>query len=291
MEPVLWHPAGMRLTSRLRATLALLLLLGAAAACGSDFRRGGNGETCGRTDDCEAPLVCIAMTCRPPGSAGSSAGGAGAGGTTGGAGGTTGGSGGTAGSAPAGGTGGAGEAGGTGGAGASGGTGGTGGVVLDPELCAACLDQECGAELTACDAECFALEACIEVLCTHLSAIGSPEEGQCQVHCQQAHSISKAKHIAVVNCVLGTNCAPCSSYPFDHDACVAKADQGSCKAQRDACVASADCTQYRDCVAVCATLADCLACDDTAGGMAGAPLLTDYETCIAKECIAESWLK
>jgi hypothetical protein len=48
-----------------------LLLLGLAvgvlgtAGCRSP-RLGGTGDTCGRTDDCEAPLRCVQAVCRDP---------------------------------------------------------------------------------------------------------------------------------------------------------------------------------------------------------------------------------
>lgn len=281
----------MRRPSFLLAGLALTFVAGSFAACGSDeIRKSGKGESCARTDDCAEPLVCVALAC----SDGSAAGGTGGsatttGGTagTGATGGATGGSGGTT-------TGGSGGTGGTGSGaagGSSGGSGGSGGNGLDSALCAACLDDECGPQITACDADCLALEACIETLCTHLSSIASPDEGPCQVHCQQEHVGSKTKHLAVVNCAFSSSCPPCSSYPWDHDACVVTASAGACAAPYAACNASIDCKEYRDCVSACSTLAECLACDNSASGQAGAPLLLDYQQCIAAECLAESWLK
>jgi hypothetical protein len=260
--------------------LCLIVAAFAFAACETiDFRRSQAGETCSRTDDCEAPLVCIKQTCVEPGSAG------GTGGGQGGAGGTTT----TTTTTQAGGTAGAG-AGGTAGAGA-GGTGGTGGAMLDPVECAKCLDKECAKEEAACDSDCLALEACIETLCGHLSELGSPDEGPCQVHCQQAHLASKQKHLDVVNCAASSSCAPCSSYPFDYNACVTAASGAECKTQLMACVGSQDCTNYRDCLNTCASLKDCLACGDAPGGQAGSMLLLDFEQCIAGKCIAESWLQ
>jgi hypothetical protein len=279
--------------SSLLAGLALTLAMGSFMACSCspapvEVRKGHAGESCARTDDCAAPLVCIALACAEPSATSStSTGGTGGGGMGGG----TGGTGGVAGSGGVAGTGGAG-AGGSGGVGGTGGSGGSGGSIpLDPVQCALCLDEVCMAQKTACNSDCLAIEACIEALCSHLSVIGSGDEGPCQVHCQQLHLAEKAKHLAVVNCAQGSNCPPCSSYPFDHDACVTSATEGVCAAGFADCNASMDCVDYRDCVATCATLTECLACDDSPSGQAGAPVLLVYQQCVATECIAESWLK
>ena len=264
--------------------LAVLSSLGCETI---DFRRGGNGESCGRTDDCEAPLVSVAQVCVPPAGTGGSIA---TGGSTssGGGGATSSGGGGTTsmgGSTSSGG----------GGSTSTGGTtssGGAGGEILDPVLCHQCLDDQCGTPLAACGADCRELEACIETLCSHLSELVSPEEGACQVHCQQLHIGSKAAHLAVVNCALSSSCKPCSSYPWDYNHCQASATlpPGVCAPQYEACNADPDCISYRSCVATCDTLDDCLACQTAAAATQAGALLEEYEYCIATQCLAESWL-
>lgn len=161
-------------------------------------------------------------------------------------------------------------------------------------MCGQCLDAACATEKAACDSECLAIEACIETVCSHLSSIGSIEEGQCQVQCQSLHLAGKQKHLALVNCAISAwpDCRACSSYPFDYEACVTKhsSDGGACKDEYDACNASNDCVQYRQCVASCTTLAACLACDDTTEGQNGSAIYFAYQECIAPHCIEESWL-
>ena len=301
-----------RAASTAIAALAIAFSTASAPGCSLDTaRRGEAGDSCTRTDDCEAPLACRSQVCvdadAGPTGTSSSAGGAG-GANAGGAGGATtitaagGGSGGASttttgggGSTTTGGTGGTATTGGPGGSGGStttsGGGGGAGGNGLDSALCAACLDQECGSELAACGADCLALEACIESVCANLSAIASPDEGTCQVQCQSKYPAAKSAHLAAVNCASGSQCAPCSSYPWDYNACLATSSVGACAATLDACSQSADCGAYRDCLTTCSTLKECLACDDPQGGPAGAALLLDYQECLAKECLAEAWLQ
>jgi hypothetical protein len=268
--------------------LAFLAALAAAGPIGchdwNDIRRGGKGESCGRTDDCQSPLVCIDLTCVEPGGGGNT-------GTTiitgeGGAGGATGDTTKTA----AGGSGGQTTTS-EGGAGAGGSGGGTGG--LDYEMCASCIDAACAAQLTACDDGCFKIDACVQMTCSYLSAIGATgEEDLCQQNCQQQYLGSKTKHINVAVCAINAwpNCAPCSSYPHDYNKCIEKAAGGACQASLDACNASSDCVQYRECVGSCPTLTACLACDDTPEGAAGRALLFEYNLCLSGECILESWL-
>ena len=279
-----------RLRSALAGVTVTFVLAWLSGCSDEELRLSGPGESCTRTADCAEPTVCIAQVCKYRDGSTGGTGGTGAAGGTGGAGatGAAGGSGGTGATGAAGGTGG------TGGAGGTGGTGGTGGVPLDPVVCGMCLDAACAPQKAACDAECLAIESCIETVCTHLSAIGSPEEGQCQVHCQNLHITGKSKHLALVNCAISawSGCAACSSYPFDYEACVTtlSSDGGACKDAYDACNASNDCQQYRQCVSGCSTLASCLSCDDTPEGLAGAALYVAYQDCIAPVCIEESWL-
>lgn len=255
-------------------------------SCSDDTtRRGGLGDSCQKTDDCEAPLVCRELVCIDPSSpttTSSSTGGATNVGGMGGAGGlgnttstTT--------------TVGGGEPGG-GGAGGSTGTGGSG---LSWEGCDTCLDTECAAQQAACNDACLAIEACIETQCANLGAIGSADEGPCFVSCQDAHPGGKQKHLDVVNCAISAwngACTACSSYPYDHDQCRDFMLQGACQAAFDACAGSSDCQAFKDCASTCSTLAACLACDDTPAGAAGRQLYEAVELCVASECLAESWL-
>jgi len=50
------------------AVLALCLLVGVFGAGCRSPRPGGAGDTCGRTDDCEAPLRCVQSVCHDPSS-------------------------------------------------------------------------------------------------------------------------------------------------------------------------------------------------------------------------------
>lgn len=119
---------------------------------------------------------------------------------------------------------------------------------------------------------------------------GLPDEGMCQVFCQNQYPAGKQKHLNVANCSQGAPCDPCSSNPFDYDDCRVKADQGPCADERMACTTDTDCVAYSNCAATCQTLAACVGCQSGASGMAGFALALAYETCIATECIAESWL-
>lgn len=241
------------LPAMLVSALLAALAPSAFAGCGSNEepRRGGLGESCERTDDCEAPYSCVEHVCSDPNAVD------------------------------------AGDAGDSGPpfeAGPSADAGPWG-------PCDECLDDECAAELAACDGECQAIEACIETLCTNLSAIGSADEGACQKYCQDKHPGAKDKHLAVVDCALSMVCnPPCTLYPDDYDKCTLFMNQGDCHAQREACNASNDCQTYKDCVLLCGTLKDCLACDDTPEGAAGHQIYDAYEQCIARECVSESWL-
>jgi hypothetical protein len=169
--------------------------------------------------------------------------------------------------------------------------GGPGADAGPARMCDECLDALCAAPEAGCDPACVAVEACIEMMCAHLRAIGSAEEGDCQVSCQEANPGGKAPHLAVVDCAASGVCVPpCVPYPHDYQACRAFMDMGGCAGALAACEASDDCNAYQDCVKACSTLADCLACDDTSGGTAGRMLLQSYERCIAAECVTESWL-
>ena len=159
--------------------------------------------------------------------------------------------------------------------------------------CDECAETTCGAEEAACDAECLAVQACLETVCFNLSMIGAmAEEGQCQVKCQGDHPDGKASHLALVNCAADAQCSPpCTFYPQDYEACKAFMNKGACQSANQACKDSNDCQTYRDCVSTCKTLKECIACDDTPSGLAGRKLLESYELCVAGECAAEAWLQ
>jgi len=229
--------------------------------CGDDGdadggRKGGLGESCTKTDDCEAPLSCVDSTCSD---------------------GSTGGSG--------------------GGGGGGAGTGGTidlpdGGPAVfgDPRNeCDSCLDMNCQAQIEACDAECVAVEACIETICRNLGIIGSDDEGPCFQQCQNAHPGGRAAHLDLVNCSNAGLCIPpCVPYPQDYDDCRGEMASTVCSDLQMQCEANPDCQSYNACVANCASVADCLSCDDS---LFNGRLITEaFEHCIAEECIAESWL-
>jgi hypothetical protein len=152
-------------------------------------------------------------------------------------------------------------------------------------------------EKAACDAECYAVQACIDAICFNLSATNSPDEGACQVYCQGLHPTGKANHLAYVDCVhdetpspeAGPSCLPpCQGAPRDYEECVAQATAASCKA--DACATSSDCQTYETCASACATFADCQACAQGASGAAGEQAFERLQLCLAQRCLAEEWL-
>ena len=185
------------------------------------------------------------------------------------------------------------------GSGAGGGTTGTtssmtsSGTGGDPTVgqCESCLDTKCSAEKTACGPDCYAIQACLDAVCAHLSQTGSSTEGDCQVYCQTLHPNGKAPHLAYVNCVSGAACEPpCAGAPYDYDQCVAAQTAGACKAASDACNASSDCTMYKACAATCATFADCQKCGTGTSGAAGEKLYEAYTLCFDQSCLATYWL-
>jgi hypothetical protein len=154
-------------------------------------------------------------------------------------------------------------------------------------------------EKAACDAECWAIQACIDAVCFNLSARSSPDEGACQAYCQGLHPTGKANHLAYVDCAnnetpspeAGASCTPpCLGAPKAYDACVAQASLASCKPEADACAASSDCQTYEACASGCATFADCEACAQSVSGAAGEEVFETLQLCLAHRCLAEEWL-
>jgi hypothetical protein len=157
--------------------------------------------------------------------------------------------------------------------------------------CASCLENKCSAELAACDADCMGIQACIDAVCFNLSIQGSPDEGACQVHCQDLHPAGKTAHQKVALCANGGVCTPpCAGAPYDFDQCVDRVNTGTCKTALEACTSNNDCVLYKACASTCTKLTDCLACASTASGMAGEKLFEDYQLCVAQTCIAEQWV-
>lgn len=248
-----------------------------ATGCGDDDgpRRGGLGESCRATDDCESPLVCRANVCsdgsvpdagmdaaepdaaRPP-DAGRDTGGPveDAGETDGGT-----------------------------DAGADSGEPTDGGPI---NACDECLESECGMFEEACDSECVAVEACIQMVCGNLSVIGSADEGMCQVTCQNAHLTGRPRHLDVVNCVIDADCPSCGIFPDALLACRERMTMTSCSDELATCDASTPCLEYRNCVSQCTTVTECNACDDD--NFAGRMIAETLERCIAAECVAEGWV-
>ncbi|HRI66593.1 MAG TPA: hypothetical protein PK156_20230 [Polyangium sp.] len=233
----------------------LLFILGTfVSACGDEengFRRGFSGDSCSRTDDCADPLRCVNNVCIEP--------------------------------TP------------------------TGGITINPDdfekgpgpsasegpwsQCDMCLEGNCAMAEKACGPDCVAIEACIETTCKHLSELGSDEESPCFIQCQNKYPGGKAQHVALVDCAFMTTCQPpCTFYPQDYDFCRGFMNNGDCYGIQKACDENVNCKNFRDCVSFCTTLQDCLACDDTAQGIEGRAYLEAYETCVARECLTESWI-
>jgi hypothetical protein len=158
--------------------------------------------------------------------------------------------------------------------------------------CESCLSTACATEKAACTADCYAIQACLDTVCTNLSATGSPDEGACQVYCQSQHPAGKQPHLDWVNCVASAaSCSPpCAGPPYDYEQCAASETAGACKSKSDACVASMDCQTYKACVGACTSATACEACSAGASGMAGYTLYGDLQLCIDQTCLPLYWL-
>lgn len=262
---------------RSAAAIAFLVIAASAgAACGDDDgpRRGGAGESCRATDDCETPLVCRANVCTdpsaPPPDAGMDAAERDLGPEP---------DLGPPDSGPDAGP----DAPDTGPADAGPAT--DGGPI---SACDECLDTECAAQEAECDSECIAIEACIQMVCGNLSVTGSADEGMCQVTCQNAHLSARSRHLDLVNCVVDSSCPSCGFFPEAFIACRETMARTACAGALAACDASTPCAEYRNCVSQCTTLSECNGCDDD--NFEGRMILESYEQCLAAECVAEAWV-
>jgi hypothetical protein len=165
-------------------------------------------------------------------------------------------------------------------------------TIVDWAACHTCLQTACAPELAACDAGCMGIQTCLDAVCGHLSEIGAPDEGTCQVYCQAQHFSSKDEHLDLVNCAQqASECIPPCSYGIgDWEECVDAATDGACGPKLDACSADVDCVDYITCALTCTTAADCKACGASPEGMAGRALFEDYWLCVETDCILELWL-
>ena len=234
------------------------------AACGDtedDVRRGGQGASCDTTNDCEAPLTCIQNICGGP---------QGMGGDGGGQGGST-----------------------SSGGGSQGGSSSGGGPIGTGESISVCddsLDAACEAQHDACDDACLGVEACIETVCHNIP--DATEEGQCFVYCQDSNPGGKAPHLALVDCAIASGCAPgeCPFFPQSYDECKATMVTDQCASEAASCTGDVNCQAYQDCTSSCNTADDCISCSSTTEGTTGRALLEALNRCVARECLAESWL-
>lgn len=187
----------------------------------------------------------------------------------------------------------------------------------DTSTCEGCIDQQCHVELGDCGEDCHDIQACLDTYCVHLSAIGSPEEADCQTYCQMMHPTGKDAHVAVVSCVRnpsrGAKCStqscednpvdggpdicyvqpPCYPYSIDYRHCVNQQDDpagGPCLPELDACNSSAGgaCQAFKACVGACTTFTACEAC--AAAHPDGKDLFEKHQQCIERTCLAEGWL-
>jgi hypothetical protein len=187
----------------------------------------------------------------------------------------------------------------------------------DFAYCPSCLDQECHAELAACDAECHAVQGCLDTYCVNLSAIETDDEALCQAYCQGQHPTGKDAHVAVVTCVQdasrGAQCAtqtcfdnpvdggtpqqfcysspPCHPYPIDYRHCVDQVDDpaaGQCYATYAAYQASSEAAAYLACNSDCSTWPACQSC--AAQHLAGELLYEQWERCVEDTCLPQSWI-
>jgi hypothetical protein len=177
------------------------------------------------------------------------------------------------------------------GASGSGGTTGTGGEDPTSVMCHSCLDTMCATQKAACTGECYAIQACLDALCSSLSASGSSDEGKCQVYCQGLHPTGKQQHLDYVNCAAAGPCTPpCAGAPYDLDQCTAVQLAGTCKAAADSCNGSQDCVTYKACIGACSTFADCQNCAMGTSGQNGLMLDEAVTLCVAQTCLAEEWV-
>jgi hypothetical protein len=159
---------------------------------------------------------------------------------------------------------------------------------FDTTTCQGCLYQACATQLAACDADCTAIQACLDTHCTGLSANGSSDEPTCVAYCEGLHPNGKANYVALAMCVQKSPCEPpCEAYPYDYNDClnVQNAEgTGPCWNAYEPCsAASGDCVSYTSCINGCTTWAGCQACAKQSP--AGEMLYEAYESCIENACL------
>jgi hypothetical protein len=165
---------------------------------------------------------------------------------------------------------------------------------FDTSTCIGCLSDACTAQLTACDAECVAIQACIDARCTSLSQRLSTEESTCQQYCESLHPSASAQALVnLAQCIQAAQCfPPCLDYPFDFKQCTIAQDTGACETAKDACDNNLNCQWYKACAASCTTWSSCLGCSTDPGynAAAGERLFEAYWNCQEQACIAPGWV-
>ena len=174
--------------------------------------------------------------------------------------------------------------------------GGTAAYVtgFDTTTCIGCLSDACTQQLTACDEECIALQACLDARCTSLSQRASMDEPTCQQYCESLHpSAAVNALVQLAQCIQAAQCFPlCLDYPFDFKQCMLAQDTGACASAIAACDAGVDCQKYQACANTCTTWNACLGCstDPSYDAAAGEKLFEAYWRCQEQTCIAPGWV-
>jgi hypothetical protein len=165
-------------------------------------------------------------------------------------------------------------------------------TTTDPTVaqCKSCVEAACSAEKTACNSDCYAIQACLDTVCENLSATNAPSEGACQAYCENQHPNGKSALVAYAGCIQGTMCNGCAGPPYDYEQCAQAQIGGPCQSAAAACAGSADCMAYQSCVSGCATDTACEACSSGTSGTAGEMLYYALQSCIDQTCLSLYWL-
>jgi hypothetical protein len=167
---------------------------------------------------------------------------------------------------------------------------------FDTSTCIGCLSDACTGQLTACDADCIALQACIDARCIGLSQKAiAPGEDECQQYCESLHSTAAAQAlVSLAACVQqATQCfPPCLDYPFDFKQCTLALDTGACASESAAYYLDLRSQKYQACASACTTKDACLACstDTSYDAATGEKLVEAYWQCQEQTCIAPGWV-